>query len=80
MTDTMGVPIDDEMINRRPADEFEKEGLRRAMQARRDEAAALVSGIRPYRTSPDKRDTEPNKPKGKKSRDRTTPWNAVIGP
>lgn len=81
MADTE-TPIDDTMINRRPAEEWEKPGLRSAIQARRDEAAALVSGVRPYATSPDKRDGTPatERPKPRRSKDRTTPWNAVIGP
>lgn len=76
-------PIEDAMINGRPAEEWEKPGIRAALQARRDEAAALVAGIRPYASSPDdKRDLTPasDKPKPKRSKDRATPWNAVIGP
>jgi hypothetical protein len=69
------LPIDDSMINRRPAEEWEKPGIRRAMLARRAEAAALVSGVRPYATSPDKRDRDPDKPRPKRTRP-----NMVIGP
>jgi hypothetical protein len=51
-------------INWRPAEEWEREAILRARELAREEAAALVSGILPYASSPD-RQPDPDKPHGK---------------
>ena len=60
-------------ISWRPTEEWEKEGVMAAKMARREEAAALVSGIKPYASSPARHwpDEDPtNEPPKRKNRGR----------
>lgn len=57
---------DVDMINGRPSEEWEKEAIMRAKMERRAEAAALVTGIKPYSSSPDRHWPKGDEPEPKK--------------